>query len=107
MNTDDNGLRETSSDRSVLFYPPSILLFSSPPPLSSPLLAPTDTQGCHLAPEQGLTDGQLVVVVTYQLLRLDAEELDGLGSVLDHRQSQTGVYRRHVQLTVEDTHIII
>lgn len=40
---------------------------------------------------------------TDQLLRLDAEELDGLGGVLCDGQRQAGIHRRHVQLAAATT----
>lgn len=45
---------------------------------------------------------------THQLFRLDAEELDGLGSILCHSHREVWIYRRYIQLTAnKQTNILI
>lgn len=40
---------------------------------------------------------------THQLFRLDAEQLDGLGSILGHSQREVWIHRCYIQLTVSTT----
>lgn len=55
-----------------------------------------------LAPLKNITVG--LSYYTYQLFRLDTEELDGLGSILGHCQGEIWINQCYIQLTAKKTH---